>query len=158
MIEVPTLAEAYRIPNVIGMVAPSQTHGALVYVVGDEAAWAALLPPPSLLIPAVTPWQIRKALNALGLRAAVEAAVKASDQNTQDAWQYATEFRRDNPLVTNIGLALGKTSEEVDALFELALNDGVPTDNPLTTANEATLSFWQTHFPTFTAMFATLFK
>ena len=50
-----------------------------------------------------SPWQMRKKLNKEGLRAAVEAYV-ASDQATQDekdAWEFATEFREDNPLLIN---------------------------------------------------------
>lgn len=78
------------------------------------------LAPPAPPI-SVTPWQIRKALNAVGLRASVEAAVAAADQTTQDAWQYATEFRRDNPLVNGVALALGKTEAELDAVFNLAV-------------------------------------
>lgn len=57
-------------------------------------------PPPVL---SCTPWQIRKKLNKEGLRDAVEAYV-ASDQATQDekdAWEFATEFREDNPLLIN---------------------------------------------------------
>ena len=69
-----------------------------------------------------TPWQIRKALNAMSLRAAVEGGVAASDQTTKDAWQYATEFCRLDPLLISLGVALGKTAEELDALFELALS------------------------------------
>ena len=68
----------------------------------------------------VSPWQIRKALNATGLRDAVEAAVAQADQATQDAWQYATEFREFDPLVLALGAGLGKTPEEMHALFELA--------------------------------------
>lgn len=79
------------------------------------------VPDPVPLPLAVTPWQIRKALNAVGLRASVEAAVAASDQTTKDAWQYATEFRRDNPLVNGVALALGKTEAELDAVFNLAV-------------------------------------
>ncbi len=71
-------------------------------------------------IPSVTPWQIRKALNQLGLRDAVEAAVAAADQTTKDAWQYSTIFFRDNPLSIAIGYALGKTDEELDEVFLLA--------------------------------------
>lgn len=75
---------------------------------------------PAILPISVTPWQIRKALNATALRASVEAAVAAADQTTQDAWQYALEFRRNNALVINLGLALGKTEQELDAMFALA--------------------------------------
>lgn len=71
-------------------------------------------------VPIVTPWQIRNALNATGLRGAVEAAVLAADQTTKDAWQYATEFRRDNALVAAVATALGKTEAELDAVFAMA--------------------------------------
>ena len=68
----------------------------------------------------VSPWQIRKALNATNLRESVELAVREADTATQDAWNYAQEFKRDDPLVINLGLALGKTEEALDSLFELA--------------------------------------
>jgi len=68
----------------------------------------------------VSPWQIRKALNSLALRDAVETAVASADQETKDAWQYATEFERTHPLVISLGMALGKTEAELDALFALA--------------------------------------
>ena len=65
--------------------------------------------PEPLPILSCTPWQIRKKLNKEGLRAAVEAYV-ASDQATQDekdAWEFATEFREDNPLLINAAAMLG---------------------------------------------------
>lgn len=71
-------------------------------------------------IPTVSAWQIRKGLNASGLRDAVEAAVAAADQDTQDAWQYAKEFERDHPLVKSLAAGLGKTDTEIDALFALS--------------------------------------
>lgn len=77
------------------------------------------LAPPTPVI-SVSPWQIRKALNQLELRDAVEQAVAAGDWTTQDAWQYATEFVRTDPLVVAIGYGLGKSDAELDALFELA--------------------------------------
>ena len=58
-----------------------------------------------------TPWQIRKKLNKEGLREAVELYV-ASEQATQDekdAWEFATEFREDNPLLMNVAAMLGIT-------------------------------------------------
>ena len=58
-----------------------------------------------------TPWQIRKKLNKEGLREAVESYV-ASEQATQDekdAWEFATEFREDNPLLVNAAAMLGIT-------------------------------------------------
>lgn len=65
-----------------------------------------------------TPWQIRKALNALSLRASVEAAVAAQDQDTRDGWEFATEFRRDDPLLNAMAPALGI---DLDAVFRLAV-------------------------------------
>lgn len=68
----------------------------------------------------ITPWQIRKALNQIGLRSAVEAAVAAStDQDLKDGWAVATEFNRLSPFVIDMGAALGKTDAELDALFVL---------------------------------------
>lgn len=75
------------------------------------------IPPPVI---SVTPWQIRKALNATGLRDAIEEAVAAGGQTVRDAWSYAQEFRRDNPLVSSVAYALGKTDAEIDAIFDLA--------------------------------------
>jgi hypothetical protein len=77
------------------------------------------LPAPPTRV-SVSPWQIRKALNISGLRDAVEAAIAAADVTTKDAWEYATEFERDHSLVVSLGGAMGKTVEEMDALFELA--------------------------------------
>lgn len=77
------------------------------------------VPQPNPVV-SVTPWQIRKALNAMGLRSAVEAFVASADVTTRDAWEFASEFRRDNALIEAAATALGKTSAEVDALFALA--------------------------------------
>lgn len=76
-----------------------------------------------IVTPAITvsPWQIRKALNQLNLRTDVENAVAAADQTTKDGWEFATEFKRDDPTVAAIGTALSKTEAEVDAIFDLAV-------------------------------------
>lgn len=83
----------------------------------DEIAARPAEPTPVVV---VSPWQIRKALNAAGLRDAVESAVSGADQTTQDAWEFAQEFRRDNPLIAAVASALGKTEAEIDDLFALA--------------------------------------
>ena len=65
--------------------------------------------PEPLPILSCSPWQIRKKLNKEGLRSAVESYV-ASEQATQDekdAWEFATEFREDNPLLVNAASMLG---------------------------------------------------
>ena len=67
--------------------------------------------PVEIPILSCTPWQIRKALNAAGLREAVESYV-ASGQSTQDerdAWEFANEFCEDNPLLVNAAAMLGIT-------------------------------------------------
>lgn len=69
----------------------------------------------------VSPWQLRKALNQLGLRAQVEQAVAdVGDQNLKDGWEFATQFVRTDPFVVSMGQALGKTDADIDALFALA--------------------------------------
>lgn len=69
----------------------------------------------------ITPLQARRALRAAGLTAAVEAAVAASgDANVQDAWEYAIEFRRDDPMLAAIAKAIGMTDAQVDELFRAA--------------------------------------
>lgn len=69
---------------------------------------------------AVTPLQIRMAINAMGLREQVEAYVATLDQTAQDAWEYATIIERSNPILVNGAIAMGKTVEELDQLFILA--------------------------------------
>jgi len=68
----------------------------------------------------VTQWQIRRAINAAGLRSAVEAAVAAADQTTKDGWEFAGSVRRDNEVLTNMAAALGLTAAQIDALFRTA--------------------------------------
>ena len=67
--------------------------------------------PEPLPILSCTPWQIRKKLNKEGLREAVELYVKSpsATQDEKDAWEFATEFREDNPLLVNAALLLGIT-------------------------------------------------
>jgi hypothetical protein len=72
---------------------------------------------PAAVPHSITPLQARKALNAAGLRAAVEAAIAAGDQTTKDSWQYATEILRTDPLIVSLSGTLGLSSEQVDALF-----------------------------------------
>ena len=103
------------------MLKRTTSHGDVYLTDEEEAAlvseWANTAPSPVLTC---TPWQIRKALNQTGLRDAVESAVAVAEQTTKDGWEFATEFRRDDPLLVSMGTALGKTEAELDALFALA--------------------------------------
>lgn len=83
-------------------------------------AWAAAQVASTPVPQSVTPWQMRRALNQLGLRAMVEAAVAAGDQDARDGWEFALEIRRDNPLLAGMGAALGMTDAQLDDLFRLA--------------------------------------
>ena len=65
-------------------------------------------------------WQFRRALNQLGLRAAVETAVAAADQDTKDMWEFATTYKRLHPLIISFGVALGQSEQDLDDLFALA--------------------------------------
>lgn len=72
-------------------------------------------------ISSCSPWQMRKVLNQLGLRQVVEDVISAStDQTLKDGWEFATEFRSDDPFVINMGAALGKSEEETRDLISLA--------------------------------------
>jgi hypothetical protein len=88
----------------------------------DElAALAAYVPP------TVGPAQLRIAMRRqLSITAAqvdaVIAAIPDADarDDASDLWQYATEIRRDHPLLTQLATALSLTSDDIDSAFRLA--------------------------------------
>lgn len=65
--------------------------------------------------------QARLALLGAGLLPQVEAAFDQMDEPDKSAatieWEYATELRRDHPLVASLAAALGLTEQQVDDLF-----------------------------------------
>ena len=79
------------------------------------------LPPPVYVC---SPWQIRKALNALGLRDAVEQAVATATgdgaQTLKDGWEFATHFSSSDPFVISMGASLGKNEQETAELIQYA--------------------------------------
>lgn len=79
----------------------------------DEEGNPILIDPPTAPSPILscTPWQIRKKLNKEGLRSAVESYVasEVATQDEKDAWEFATEFREDDPLLVNAASMLGIT-------------------------------------------------
>ena len=94
---------------------------AVAQLISDEEAKLLQITPVVKVALIATKYKFRLALNQLGLREAVETAVAASaDQNIKDAWQYADEFRSDDPIVLQLGAALGKTEEDIRVVFELA--------------------------------------
>lgn len=78
---------------------------------------ASRAPGPDPVPQTVTPRQARLALLAAGLLDQADAAVAAADRATQIAWEFATEIRRDNPIIAAMAAHLSLTSEQVDALF-----------------------------------------
>lgn len=70
-------------------------------------------------IPSISPRQIRQALSRAGLRASVEAAVVAGDQDLKDWYAFSAPFERNHPQVLNMGSALGQTPEQLDDLWAL---------------------------------------
>ena len=77
-------------------------------------------PQPPGVPESVSPRQIRQALTRGGLRANVEAAIAAADQDTKDWYEFATEFQRSNEHVIAMGTALGVSSDDLDNLWRLA--------------------------------------
>jgi hypothetical protein len=73
------------------------------------------------LLSPLSAWQIRKVLTKSGLRTQVEAAILLADQNTQDAWHYASEFRRDDAILNAMAVTLGITATQLDDLFTLGV-------------------------------------
>lgn len=77
-------------------------------------------PAPPVLPLSCTPWQMRRALNQLGMRQAVEDAVAAStNQDLKDGWEFASEFREDDDFVVAMAASIGQ-SENLHGLMVLA--------------------------------------
>lgn len=64
--------------------------------------------------------QARLALLQAGLLTTVESAVAEGDEAGKIAWEYATEVRRNDPLVTNLSAALDLSEGQLDNLFSVA--------------------------------------
>ena len=75
---------------------------------------------------AVTNYQARMALRAAGLRDKVDAAIRGADQSVPanaealDAWDYANQFFRDQPIIAAMQAVLGLSDAQVDDLFRAA--------------------------------------
>lgn len=68
-----------------------------------------------------SPWQIRKALNQLGLRQQVEEAISASaDMTLKDGWEFAIEFRSDDLFVLAMGASIGMNDEQATQFIQYA--------------------------------------
>ena len=70
----------------------------------------------------VTPFQGRVALSNANLLTQVEALIAdpAVDANTKIAWEYAIEWKRNSPMITNLMAALSISDTQADDLFKAA--------------------------------------
>lgn len=92
------------------------------YVVVDWVDPAELAADYAAAIPAsVSMRQARLALLSAGLLTQVNTAIAAMPGTAGEAarieWEYATEVRRDSPLIAALAPALGMTDAQIDALF-----------------------------------------
>ena len=100
---------------------PDEVHPGWSYLDGDLVApTPAPMPDPRATM-SCGPLQLRRALRQLGLYATIVAAIAQADEETQEAWEYASDVRRLDQMVESMRVALGKTDAEVDAIFELAV-------------------------------------
>jgi len=109
-------------PGTLAVTSDAPFDGALPENEDDFIVWRDAQPSPSESpVPhSVSPLQMRRALNQLGLRATLETAVAASTQDVRDAWEFGLEVRRNNALVTGMAAQMGMTDAQVDDLFRLA--------------------------------------
>lgn len=83
--------------------------------------------PPAPPLPPLTARQLRLGLvSASILPSQVDAAITAIPDVTARAvaeieWEYATQFERDHQLIEHVGVALGLTVEQIDAMWQAAL-------------------------------------
>ena len=67
----------------------------------------------------ITPRQCRLILAQQGMLATVETIIAGMDEATRITWEYALEFRRDDPLLNGLAAHpdLNLTSEQIDQFF-----------------------------------------
>jgi hypothetical protein len=65
----------------------------------------------------ITPRQCRLILLQQDLLASVEAMIAQQDEATRITWEFASEFKRDDPLLNQLGVALGLTQQQIDEFF-----------------------------------------
>lgn len=87
----------------------------------EDDNWIIQTVDPSMLPPAVpkyiTPRQCRLVLYQQGLLGNVEAMIQQSTEDVRIAWEYASEFRRNDPLLAQFAANLGLTSKQLDDFF-----------------------------------------
>ena len=69
-----------------------------------------------LKVKSITPRQARITLLRAGMLDAVNQAV-ANNREWAITWEFATEVKRDDPMIAAVQALLGKTDADIDALF-----------------------------------------
>lgn len=88
----------------------------------DFPAWAK----PALPVASASPAQFRAELRAMGKLAAVKTLIAQQDEQTQDDFEYATEFRSTSPKLLALAAhpTVGLSEQDVfDALTRAAARD-----------------------------------
>ena len=108
-----------RVPSgaIHGYTSPSGTPSE--ELAASEIAFAIANPPafPETVPASVTRRQLFLWLNSQGVTRAALAAQLAGNEAALIELEEATEFRREHPLVAQLGTALGLSSVEIDAAF-----------------------------------------
>lgn len=65
----------------------------------------------------ITPRQCRLVLLQQGLLPQVTEMLSKQDEATRITWEYALEFRRDDPLLTALAANIGLTDQQIDEFF-----------------------------------------
>lgn len=113
-------AESFPVhPSMQWLDCPAEAQTGWTYADGEFAP-PVIEPEPEPVIMSVGPLQLRRALREVGMYADVVAYVETAPEEVQEAWEYATEYRRDDPLFPVVQAAMGLTDERVDNLFALA--------------------------------------
>jgi hypothetical protein len=73
---------------------------------------------PRPYIAPITPMYLRLVLKQMGLLAPIMVELEKPENETKlIAFEYALEFKRDHPFITQLGQSLGMTETQIDTLF-----------------------------------------
>lgn len=81
----------------------------------------AIINVPPLHFDPISRAQLRLALDAAGLTAAVEAAIAGGPAALRIMWEDSQNYHRHHPMVLGVQQALGKSDAELDALWQAAM-------------------------------------
>lgn len=109
----PSIPNPIKLPNGDYVHAPSLNADYNGYTLVE---WSMAEPPPS--VPnSITPRQCRLLLLQQGLLASVEATIAQSTEDVRISWEYASEFRRDDPILLTFATAFGFSDTAIDQFF-----------------------------------------